>query len=83
MIKTQIQLPDSLYKEAKRVAREREISLAEVVRRGVEYITNSYPPLKNEDKEWSPPKASRLGKFKAPVSQWRELANEDPCGGEQ
>jgi hypothetical protein len=45
MIKTQIQLPDLLYREAKRVAKEREISLAEVLRRGVEYITRVYPPL--------------------------------------
>jgi hypothetical protein len=28
MIKTQIQLPDELYREAKRVARDREWSLA-------------------------------------------------------
>lgn len=45
MIKTQVQLPDGLYQEAKRVAREREISLAEVMRRGVEYIVRVYPPL--------------------------------------
>jgi hypothetical protein len=32
-------MPDDLYREAKRVSREREISFAEVVRRGVEYIT--------------------------------------------
>ena len=58
MIKTQIQLPDSLYHEAKRVAREREISLAEVVRRGVEYVTRVYPPLKAaESLAWQLPKA--------------------------
>jgi hypothetical protein len=38
MIKTQIQIPDHLYSEAKRIAREREISFAEVVRRGLEAI---------------------------------------------
>ncbi len=55
MIKTQIQLPDELYKQAKRVARERELSLAEVVRRGVEYITRVYPPLPGEQEAWSLP----------------------------
>lgn len=45
MIKTQIQLPDALYQELKRVAREREMSLAEVLRRGAEYITQVYLPL--------------------------------------
>jgi len=58
MIKTQIQLPDRLYREAKRVAEEREISLAEVLRRGVEYITRVYPPLNaTEGHAWKLPKA--------------------------
>ena len=58
MIKTQIQLPDSLYYEAKRVAKEREMSLAEVLRRGVEYITRVYPPLiVAEAGEWNLPAA--------------------------
>ena len=58
MIKTQIQLPDCLYREAKRVSEEREISLAEVFRRGVEYITRVYPPLSaTEGRAWHLPKA--------------------------
>lgn len=61
MIKTQIQLPDCLYREVKRVAREREMSLAEVLRRGVEYITRVYPPLvtKEDGATWHVPKAIR------------------------
>ena len=77
MTKTQIQLPDQLYREAKRVARERELSLAEVIRRGVEYITNAYPPLEGTQCEaWKPPAAKHLGPFLAPVEDWRELAAE-------
>lgn len=49
MVRAQIQLPDALYEEAKRVAREREKSLAEVVRRGVECITQVYPPVTDGD----------------------------------
>ena len=30
MVRTQIQLPDYLYKEVKRIAEERELSLAEL-----------------------------------------------------
>lgn len=61
MIKTQIQLPDRLYQEAKRVARERELSLAEVVRRGVEYITRVYPPVTGQpNAEWQLPAAVNL-----------------------
>jgi len=58
MIKTEISLPDRLYREAKRVAEEREMSLAEVLRRGVEYITRVYPPLsETEGRAWALPKA--------------------------
>ena len=77
MIKTQIQLPDRLYREAKRVARERELSLAEVVRRGVEYITHVYPRLAAEAQPWTPPHPHHLGEFKASPEDWRLLANED------
>jgi hypothetical protein len=76
MVKTQIQLPDTLYGEAKRVAREREMSFAEVVRRGVEYVTRIYPPIEANAKTWRPPKPHRLGSFHAPPADWRALAND-------
>ncbi len=44
MIKTQVQIPDDLYRKAKQVAKERELSFAEVMRRGLEYITQVYLP---------------------------------------
>jgi len=47
MIKTQVKLPDELYREAKRVAREREISLVEVVRHGLEYHSATEPATTN------------------------------------
>lgn len=77
MIKTQIQLPDHLYEAAKRVAAERELSLAEVIRRGVEYITRVYPPLdtKASAAVWELPPAQPLGRLLAPERDWRELAN--------
>lgn len=61
MVKTQIQLPDKLYEEAKRVAREREMSLAEVVRRGVEYIAGVYPPVGEGAAKWKMPKPQNRG----------------------
>ena len=78
MVRTQIQLPDALYEEVKRVAREREMSLAEVVRRGVEYITRVYPPVADRE-PWFPPEPSDLGAFKAPEEDWRLIVN-DPAG---
>ena len=60
MVKTQVQIPDHLYAEAKRIAREYEMSFAEVVRRGLEKLAPGYPPRKAVGK-WSPPKPRRLG----------------------
>lgn len=76
MIKTQIQLPDALYHEAKRVAREREMSLAEVLRRGVEYMAGVYPPLpptREKSKRWSLPKPinTRLKRDPFADEDWR------------
>lgn len=45
MIKTQIQLPDDLYHQAKAIAEQREWSLAEVIRRGIEQMIHLYPVI--------------------------------------
>jgi len=73
MMRTQIQLPDRIYAEAKRIAQEHEISLAEVVRRGVEWMIACYPPGRVAD--WEMPAAHALGDLQAPPEQWRALAN--------
>ncbi len=54
MIKTQVQLPDQLYHKAKAIAEQREWSLAEVVRRGIEYMAIAYPVEENA-KKWEIP----------------------------
>ncbi len=59
MTRTQIQLPDDIYKRAKKVAETREISLAELARRGLEYILSVYAPEPPGD--WQPPTPRRLG----------------------
>jgi len=80
MVKTQIQLPESLYLDAKRVAREREISFSEVVRRGIEYITRTYKPLDANRAAWRPPAPRSLGPFRMPVEDWRLAATESERG---
>jgi hypothetical protein len=77
MIRTQIQLPDELYQAAKRIAAEQEITLAEVMRRGLEHMLQLYPP-RPQAGQWRPPSARRLGPFRAQKEQWRDLANEAP-----
>lgn len=63
MIRTQIQLPEPLYREVQRVALEQDWSIAEVIRRGAEAVARTYPPLKGPaQKAWSlpPPIRGRL-----------------------
>lgn len=59
MIKTQIQFPDRLYRDLKRFAEEREMSLAEATRRGVEQLLARYP--ERPDAAWTLPEARPLG----------------------
>ena len=48
MVRTQIQLPDPLYREVQRIAAAQDWSLAEVIRRGTEAIVRAYPAMKTE-----------------------------------
>ena len=84
MIRTQIQLPDRLYAQAKRIAREREFSLAEVLRRGVEYMVLAYPPLDQEaGQEWKLPPVLHLGMHEGTTLEDLRVFHRDApgCGG--
>ena len=67
MIRTQIQLPDPLYREVQRVAETQDWSLAEVIRRGAEEIVRAYPAIK--------PQAGSQWEFPAPITA--EVLSED------
>ncbi len=82
MKRTQIQLPEHLYDEIKRIADMLDWSITEVLRRGAEYMVGCYPPEKAPGGGWSLPPPRRLGPFVAPADRWRELANE-PDGQER
>lgn len=69
MTRTQIQLPDETLARAKRVCQEREISLAELARRGLEYILSVYAPVTDSKREWSLPEPRNLG--------WRGLSHAE------
>jgi len=61
MTRTQIQLPDDTYVRAKKLCEAREISLAELARRGIEYILSVYSMESDANRDWQPPKPRRLG----------------------
>jgi hypothetical protein len=69
MTRTQIQLPDEVYDRARKVCERREISLAELARRGLEYILSVYDPQPLPSEEWRPPRPRRLG--------WRGLSDAE------
>jgi hypothetical protein len=76
MVKTQIQIPDRLYREAKRIAQENEMSFAEVVRRGIEVIVQHFPSGRQRATEWRPPKPHNLGKALVREDHWTTLSHE-------
>jgi hypothetical protein len=59
MTRTQIQLPDPLYRELKRIAEQQDWSLAEVVRRAGELYVGRYP--ERNQSRWEFPKPLDLG----------------------
>ncbi len=61
MTRTQIQLPDDVYARARKVCEAREISLAELSRRGLEYILSVYATEPSPRGDWQPPKPRNLG----------------------
>ena len=75
MVRTQIQLPDDLYKRAKRFAAERELSLAEMTRRGLELFLARFSENVATD-EWTLPSV-RCGGVKKPLAELRAEARAD------
>lgn len=77
MVKTQITVPDELYTQAKEIARTREWSLAEVFRRGLEYMVNTHP-VEVAGETWELP-ALPAGSFKEGLDEvdLRALSEED------
>jgi hypothetical protein len=75
MTRTQIQLPDALYAQVKRIAERHETSLADLVRRGLEHMVRVYRASETPDPAWSLPEPLALGEFIASVEDWRELAS--------
>jgi hypothetical protein len=68
MVRTQIQLPDAVYARARRVAKAKEISLAELARRWIETILDQYPSPELIGADWTPPRV-RSGGVKVPLGR--------------
>jgi hypothetical protein len=77
MKRTQIHLPDRLYKRLKARAADEESTLAEVMRKAGEYYLAVHPEPATAASCWTPPAPRDLGAFLMPEDRWRELANDE------
>lgn len=78
MTKTQIQVPEELYREIKSFAQSREWSLAETFRRGAELLLEVYndhpqPP----HTAWTPPVSASVGWQGLSPEALRDVALQD------
>jgi len=71
MIKTQIQLPNDLYRDLKRLAEAKEWSLAETFRRAAEQFLARHPAA-SKGSAWEPPVSAKVG--------WRGLTHRQVHG---
>ena len=69
MTRMHIQLPDETCYRAKKFCKARQISLAELARRGIEYMLSVYAPEADANRAWEPPKPRNLG--------WKGLSHEE------
>ena len=61
MTRTQIQLPDEVHARAKRFCEAKEMSLAELARRGIEMVLGQYPPPEKLKETWQLPLVKGMG----------------------
>jgi hypothetical protein len=78
MTKTQIQVPERLFAQIKKFARQHEWSLAETFRRGAELLLEVYPEdAPPVSQGWQPPTSGKVGWKGLSAAQLREIAFED------
>ncbi len=80
MTRTQIYLPDTLYRDVREFAKFQEVSVAELVRRGLEMLLRTTAPAAARTAappQWEMPKIRRLGLKADPFDDedWRLEAN--------
>ncbi len=71
-MRIQIQLPDEVFARAKRFCKAREMSFAELARRGVEMVREVYPEVAEAKAEWRLPVVD-AGGVKVPCETLRDL----------
>ena len=76
MTRTQIQLPDALYRRAKAFAAKRELSLAEMTRRGLEMFLARFAEEPVAQRDWKLPTFNGGG-IKAPLTRLHDISSQE------
>ena len=77
MKKAEVQLPETLYKQVEGLADQLHLTVPELLRHAAEkMIGRGDKPQPKANGHWQFPAGRRLGSFRAPVEDWRLLANE-------
>ena len=75
--RAEVQLPDPLYEQVEGLARELNSTIPELLRQAAEQLVQSRSRVQPKpDGDWRFPDGRHLGAFRAPVEDWRLLANE-------
>src|SRR5687768_17678799 len=83
MVQTQVELPDALYADVQRLAKEKEISFTEIVRLGLEHLLKNLPPnSKNEPWKLAPPIDTSLLSDPFENPDWRYEVNQSTAAAE-
>ena len=75
MVKIQVKMPDTLFRQAKRLSAENEMSSAGVVRRGLEEIIKHHPPGRTRAKSWTLPQPFDLAATLTPEEEWTAVCH--------
>ena len=77
MKNTEVQLPDAIYEQVEELADQLRLTVPEVLRKAAEQmVLRRAPPRPRANGGWQFPEGRHLGTFRAPVEDWRLLANE-------
>ncbi len=74
MTRTQIQLPEPLFGKLKRIAKARDVSVAEVIRRGMEIYAQSCNEAPEASEPWTMPVLRKSGGHRVDPSTIRAEA---------
>jgi hypothetical protein len=77
MKRAEEQLPDTIYQQVEGLAAQLHLTVPEFLRQAAEQMVHRQPKLQSKPNgDWRFPQGRHLGAFRAPVEDWRLLANE-------